>query len=479
MNRIKYRKPEELKDSGIEWLGMVPQEWKVSKLKYTSVIITGNTPPRTNEKNYLEGYLPWIKPNNILDDFTLSDSEEKLSLTGARNARLVSKNSSLVCCIGTIGKVALCEYDLTTNQQINAITFDKTIINHKYGFYSLISSRQEHEERANKVVVSILNKENQSKISILSPPLIEQQKIANFLDLKTAQFDSIISKKEQLIEKLEEAKKSLISEVVTGKVKIVDGKMVNRQPDEMIDSGVEWLGMIPKDWEVKKIKHISECYPSNVDKKTHPGEKPVRLCNYTDVYYNDYITSELEFMEASATLAQIKRFGLKKGDIILTKDSESPDDIGIATFVSESLKDLVCGYHLTIIKTHESYNPSYVYYQLLSTGVRNYFETVANGVTRYGINVYGFDNLPICIPSKKEQYNISIYLNNMLKLNSDIKEKTKSQIRKLKEAKQALISEAVTGKIDLRDWEIIEEGEIADVEAHTRLAKREVVSGTN
>ena len=89
------------------------------------------------------------------------------------------------------------------------------------------------------------------------PKINEQTKIINFLDHKTAQFDLIITKKELLIKKLEEAKKSLISEVVTGKVKIVDGEMVKRKPEEMKDSGVEWLGQIPGDWEVKRIKNIT------------------------------------------------------------------------------------------------------------------------------------------------------------------------------------------------------------------------------
>ena len=90
----------------------------------------------------------------------------------------------------------------------------------------------------------------------------EQEKIANFLDEKASQFDLIISKKEKLIERLEEAKKSLISEVVTGKVKVVkndDGyELVKRNNEEMKDSGVEWLGEIPKDWEVKKLKYITD-----------------------------------------------------------------------------------------------------------------------------------------------------------------------------------------------------------------------------
>ena len=136
-------------------------------------------------------------------------------------------------------------------------------MNKKLLYYILVSNviQEQINSGINGGVVSTLTQQDINNYYIPYQNNIEQEKIANFLDKKTLQFDSIISKKEALIEKLEEAKKSLISEVVTGKVKVVktdDGyELVKRSSEEMKDSGVEWLGEIPKNWEVKKLKYVA------------------------------------------------------------------------------------------------------------------------------------------------------------------------------------------------------------------------------
>src|SRR5687768_6792758 len=99
------------------------------------------------------------------------------------------------------------------------------------------------------------------------------------------------------------------------------------------------------EWPTVRLADVADIRFSNVDKKTMPGECPVRLCNYMDVYGNDYITADLPFMEASASRAEIGRFGIARGDVMITKDSETPDDIGISAVVAEQIENLVCGYH--------------------------------------------------------------------------------------------------------------------------------------
>src|SRR6266571_4556773 len=113
-------------------------------------------------------------------------------------------------------------------------------------------------------------------------------------------------------------------------------------------SGNDWLGDIPESWHMKRLKYISSTRVSNVDKKSE-DEIAVRLCNYIDVYKNEFINEKIDFMKATATRKQIDAFELKKGDVILTKDSETPDDIGIPAYVDlEDTKNIVCGYHLAI-----------------------------------------------------------------------------------------------------------------------------------
>ena len=107
---------------------------------------------------------------------------------------------------------------------------------------------------------------------------------------------------------------------------------------------------IPKDWKIKKLKFVTHIRNSNVDKTIKKDEKPIHLCNYTDVYYNDRITSSLEFKIVSATELEIERFQLRRGQVIITKDSESWEDIGVPAFVDENMPDVLCGYHLSVLE---------------------------------------------------------------------------------------------------------------------------------
>ena len=108
-------------------------------------------------------------------------------------------------------------------------------------------------------------------------------------------------------------------------------------------SGIEWHGEIPVEWEVLRLKMISDVRLSNVDKHSIEGQQVVNLCNYVDVYKNDRITSDINFMSATASDEQIARLTLSKGDVIITKDSETPSDIGVPALVNEDITDLVCG----------------------------------------------------------------------------------------------------------------------------------------
>src|SRR5437762_346911 len=121
----------------------------------------------------------------------------------------------------------------------------------------------------------------------------------------------------------------------------------------------------PRGWTEAPLSSVADVRFSGVDKLSRPSEKPVRLCNYVDVYKNDYITPDLEFMRATATTSEITRFGLELGDVIITKDSETPDDIGIPTIVDCTAPDLVCGYHLALIRPNkDEVDPTFLGKQL-------------------------------------------------------------------------------------------------------------------
>ena len=213
---------------------------------------------------------------------------------------------------------------------------------------------------------------------------------------------------------------------------------------EYKNSGVEWLEEIPKHWGAKKLKFISSVQPSNIDKKSKEDEVPVELCNYTDVYYNEEIDSSLTFMKASATNEQIKKFTLRAGDTIITKDSEDPRDIAIPAYVPKTLTGVVCGYHLAMIRPKDSDMGSYIK-RVFETGyARSYFSTRANGLTRYGLGTYPLSNIYFPIPPKDEARNIAAFLDHETAKIDRLIARQERLIELLKEKRQAAISHAVT-----------------------------------
>lgn len=160
----------------------------------------------------------------------------------------------------------------------------------------------------------------------------------------------------------------------------------------------------PEEWRKVPLSAVADVRFSSVDKLAYPSEEPVRLCNYTDVYKNDYIAAGLEFMRASATRKEIDRFGLRVGDVIITKDSETPYDIGIPAVVDHAEPDIVCGYHLGLIRPDTCLvDPTFLAKQIGHERVAHYFAGQANGLTRYGLPIGSVNCTPICLPPPAEQ----------------------------------------------------------------------------
>lgn len=147
---------------------------------------------------------------------------------------------------------------------------------------------------------------------------------------------------------------------------------------KMKDSGVKWLGRVPEHWRVWRLKNVAEVHVSNVDKYSRESEIKVLLCNYVDVYRNDFIRTGLPFMRATATAREIERVGLRSGDVLITKDSEVWNDIGVPALVGEIDSGGVSGYHLALLRpdlarTH----PGYLFRALQSAAVASQFHVHA------------------------------------------------------------------------------------------------------
>jgi type I restriction enzyme S subunit len=212
-----------MKDSGVEWIGEIPEHWVVSRFKYVSEIVTGNTPSKMDGGEYYtedDGFL-WIKPTYLKGDKYVDDSDEKLTELGRQQTRVIPKESIMICCIGnTIGKYGMSNQDVSTNQQINSVIPNQSMIKSWYCLYFVDVFTRDLLNRSNFVTLPILTKSDLENIEVIVPPIKEQEQIVEHIESNTKEIDELVSMEQNKIDLLKEYRQSLISEVITGKIDV-------------------------------------------------------------------------------------------------------------------------------------------------------------------------------------------------------------------------------------------------------------------
>lgn len=441
---MKHKSYPKYKPSGIDWIGDIPEGWDKKRIKYISKVNSDALSEDTDE--IFEFY--YIDIGNVTLENGFSRGEKiTFSEAPSRARRIVKEGDTIISTVRTYLK-AIAYIDDSESELIASTGFavvrPERKIDRKYLYYSLCSERVVHTISAISVGVSYpaINASDLACIFLIFPNKSEQKKIADFLDQKTAQIDDLIQKKEEMIKLLKEKRAAIINQAV---IKGIDPNA------KMKPSGIDWIGDIPEGWDVRRLKFIASTKFSNVDKHSKEEEQPVSLCNYVDVYYNDFIDSNMDFMQATATNDEIRKFALNKGDVIVTKDSESWDDIAIPAYIKEDMHGVLCGYHLAIIQANQNMCGEYIFWSFLSQTINYQFQVSATGVTRYGLGKGSLDNAMFFAPSKKEQHQIAKYLDKKTTEIDGLIQKIESAIAKLREYRSSLITATVTGKIDVRE----------------------------
>lgn len=282
-------------------------------------------------------------------------------------------------------------------------------------------------------------------VTALLPPPEEQDQIVAYLRAQDAHIARFIQAKRDLIKLLNEQKLRIIDHAVT---RGLDASVALKP------SGIEWLGKVPEHWEVALIKHVADVRFSGVDKHSHDHETPVRLCNYTDVYKHDRITDDMDLMRATATAAEIARLTLKAGDVILTKDSETPDDIGVPAWVPEDLPGVVCAYHLGLLRpVPDRVFGEFLFRAIGSARTAQQFHVLATGVTRFALGKHDVKNAVIALPPVEEQKAICRWITDECKPLDDAIARTEEEIKLIREYRDRQIADVVTGQVDVRGWQ--------------------------
>ncbi len=249
-------------------------------------------------------------------------------------------------------------------------------------------------------------------------------------------------------------------------------------------------GNIPKGWRLIRLGDVAEVAFSGVDKRTIDGEFPVKLCNYTDVFYNRRIQASMDFMPATATQSELKRWALKQGDVLFTKDSETADEIGIPAFVADDLTGVLCGYHLGLARPSQAMvNGSFLARMLASRKSAQEFGRIANGITRFGLTLDATRSLPILLPPLPEQRAIAAVLDSI----DDAIEGAEAVIAATEQLRDSLLHQLLTrgvpgwhtewkeapglGTIPA-GWEVVRLGEVYDVQLGKMLSPK-AKRGTN
>lgn len=423
----KLEKYSSYKDSGIEWLGEIPEHWEVQKIKFVMNKIQTGTTPSTNNKNFFDGDLNWFNPKDLNQEI-LIESENKLSQLALdrREIKLFPKNSILIVGIGaTTGKTSYLNINGTFNQQITG--FHSTIHHNKFLFYVLRNFSKIFLNVASYTTLPILNNEFFKSFSIVLPPKEEQIKITSFLDKKTTQIDEVISQKEKLIELLKERKQIVINDSVT---KGLDKEV------EFVDSGVEWIGKIPKLWKISKLgtslKPISIKNRADLPLLSVTREQGVILRDVDDKESNhNFIPDDLSGYKM-----------VEKGQFAMNKMKAWQGSYGISDYTGI----VSPAYFIFELNGIES---TFFHKAIRSSVYVPFFIKASDGVRigQWDLSKSRMKEIPFYIPPKDEQLQIVEYIENQTSKIDKAIEFQQNYISKLKEYKASLIDSVVTGKV--------------------------------
>lgn len=374
----------------------------------------------------------------------------EMGFTTADRQRLTLLPQDLVVCEGgEIGRCAMWLDDKFTCYFQNSIHRMRTIRPDIYPLFYLyvmeyLGKHDVFFRLAGQTSIAHLTQDSLRSVVIPHPDIDTQIYVANVL----SSVDTMILDTESCIDKLTQFKRGILYDLMTYGVD-ENGKIRDplSNPEIFVNSD---LGQLPREWKIRSLADVSVVKPSNVDKKTDPSERPILLCNYMDVYSNDFIDDSLEFMQASATRQEIQTFELKSGDVIITKDSETPYDIAVPAVVPTELSDMiVCGYHLTLIRPiHDVILGEFLAMALQTRIVNSHFVRSANGSTRYGITLSATEEALIPVPPLEEQRRIvEAYNLSNSRLNDEV-----NQLMDLEKMRDGLMDDLLSGRVRVPEF---------------------------
>jgi type I restriction enzyme S subunit len=417
------RRYDSYKDSGVEWIGEIPSHWKNSKLKYSSEVTMGQSPSSEFYNDEGVGF-PFLQGNS---EFGIVHPTHKLTTTEITKKSKV--NDILFSVRGSVGEINWSDKEYCIGRGLCSISPKKLEL--KLLWYLLIFSKDEFLSNSVGSTFVSVNTDDVKNLTIPIPPQSEQNQIVYYLDTKTSQIDSLIEKTQRKIELLKEKRTSLINEVVT--------KGLNPNV-EMKDSGVEWIGEIPSHWEKNCVRYITEEHRQGYYSSESYTDKGLRVVRITDI--NDDKTISIEnspYYELNEV--EEERFILKNGDYLFPRTG------GVGRFgIVNNLTPSIYGSFLIRFRFNDKVLNQYLRYYFDSGIYLNQILSEIHGGVNQNVHVENIKDCKIFYPNKLEQQQIVSYLDEHTQLIDKTISVEQRRIELLKEYRQSLISEVVTGK---------------------------------
>jgi type I restriction enzyme S subunit len=453
----KYKAYPEYKDSGVEWLGKIPTHWICTQIKYGYDITLGKMLQK-NKSSSKDELKPYLKAQNIQPKgIDLSVVDNMWFSPDEKNKLLLKNNDVLISEGGDVGRSALWQGQLVECYIQNAINRARAIKGNSPYFLNYwmvyLKSADFINTLCNKATIPHYTAEKVETSPLLLPNCDEQLHISLFLDHETAKIDNLIEKQQQLIELLKEKRQAVISHAVT--------KGLNPNVP-MKDSGVEWLGDVPEHWIIKRLKHISP-------------KVGVGLVINPSTYTKDegvYFIFGGDVKEFGFDLTKTRRISPQDSNKLLPSRLNSRDLVsvrvgypGITSVVTDDLEGSNCA--SIIIIRRGSYNSDWLCAAMNVWVGRQQVDLASYGAAQKQFNVSDAIEFVFPVPPINEQNDIADFVQKTLNKFDDLTQKAFKQIELLQERRSALISAAVTGKIDVRDWVAPETQDIEETQEAT------------
>ena len=430
-------KETKMKNSGIEWIGEIPDDWESIRLKYIYSTTKAKLPKQFYDDKNLTPYLS-------MDFIRDSINTEPVY---AKDGDYCSEEDILILWDGSnAGEIVFnhpAGYAPSTTAILKKLSTQSLPV---YDKFYLKALEDDLRRNTNGMGIPHVNGSYLNNSLFLLPPKSTQQCIATYLDKKCSKIEETIQNQQQVIEKLKAYKQSLITEAVTGKVKIENGKVCGEY-ESYKDSGVEWIGKIPSGWEVKKLKYIADSFSkgSGITKEEIVINGDTPCVRYGELYTKyDYHFTECQTRTNLGIIETPKYFS--HGDVLFTCTGELVEEIGKSIAYLGNEKCLAGG---DIIVLKHSQDPMFMGFALDSKYVQGQKSFGKTKLKVVHISSGEIARLLIVLPPKEEQKEIADYLDKKCTAIDTVIEQKQSLIEKLTEYKKSLIYECVTGKKEI------------------------------